>query len=176
MNRVLRLGEAFRVPDGTLVRTVPADPTVDLSIAGGEIEPHTASKIHLHPLVTQIIWVRSGALTVRMKDPAAAAPYTLELGADESVVTPPGSFFQLVNETGELCRVLYVVQPAFLFVTDPSGRVVYNDAVVFDEDWAALAAAGWPQPDAAALCAEREKHALRINPQAIQQKSAEPGS
>lgn len=157
MNRVFRLSPAFRVPDGTLVRTGLADPAVDLSIAGGEIEPHTVSKIDLHPLVTQVTWVRSGALTVRMKDAAAPAAYVLTLGPDESVVTGPGTFFQLVNDSGAPCRVLYIVQPAFLFVADPTGRVVYNDAVVFDEDWAALAAAGWPQPDPAVLRAVRQK-------------------
>lgn len=157
MNRVFGLSPASRVPDGTLVRTGLADPAVDLSIAGGEIEPHTVSKIHLHPLVTQVTWVRSGTLTVRMKNAAAPAPYTLTLGPDESVVTRPGTFFQLANETDAPCHVLYVVQPAFLFVADPTGLVVYNDAIVFDEDWAALAAAGWPQPDPAALRAERQR-------------------
>jgi hypothetical protein len=167
MNRVFRLSPAVRVPDGTHVRTGLAHPAVDLSIAGGEIEPHTASKIHLHPLVTQVTWVRSGTLTVRMKNAAAPAPYTLTLGPDESVVTRPGTFFQLVNDTGAPCHVLYIVQPAFLFVADPAGRVIYNDAVVFDADWAELAAAGWPQPDPDVLRAEREKFRLPTQPSGL---------
>jgi hypothetical protein len=92
-----------------------------------------------------------------MKDPATPKPYTLTLAADESVVTAPRTFFQLANDTGAPCRVLYIVQPAFVFVVDPAGHVIYNDAVVFDEDWTALAAAGWPQPDPAPLRAARER-------------------
>ena len=159
MKHVFHLGRPIRVPDGTLVRSAFAGGRgeADLSIAVGEIEPHSVSKIHLHPLVAQVAWVLSGALTVRMKDASAREPYTLTLAVDESVVTAPRTFFQLVNDTGALCRVLYIVQPAFLFVVDSTGHVIYNDAVIFDEDWAALAAAGWPRPDPAPLRATRAR-------------------
>jgi mannose-6-phosphate isomerase-like protein (cupin superfamily) len=161
MNHIFRLGEAFLVPDGTLVREVLAGPhDVNLSVAAGEIPPHTQSKIHLHPCVTQVTWVLSGALTVRMKVASASdSDFTLRLAPDESVVSRPGTFFQLINDGDALCRVLYIVQPAFLFVVDPTGRVVYNDAIVLDEDWSTLAANGWPQPDPAPLHAARRRHA-----------------
>jgi len=82
MNHIFRPGEAVRVPDGTLVRpALTGSPDVDLSIAAGEILPHTKSNIHLHPCVTRITWVLSGELTVRMKDDSAAEPYTLALCA-----------------------------------------------------------------------------------------------
>lgn len=152
MNRIFMAGEGFTVPDGTVVYSL-LDPAAlgqgagewaeGVSLALGHIPPHTTSKIHLHPVVTQVTWVISGQLTVMMKDPTAVAPYALDLAAEQAAMTLPGTFFQLVNHSGADCRVLYIVTPAFLFETDASGQALYNDALVFDSDWADLAAADW---------------------------------
>lgn len=41
--------------------------------------------------------------------------------------------------------VLYIVAPAFLFDADETG-VRYNDAIVLEESWEALATARWHVP------------------------------
>lgn len=152
MNRIFTAGEGFTVPDGTVVHSLLDAATFGpdagewaeaMSLAIGFIPPHTASKIHLHPIVTQATWIISGRLTVVMKDPAATVPYSLDLVAEQAALTLPGTFFQLVNRTDAECRVLYVVAPAFVFDVGPDGEVLYNDALVFDLDWDGLAATGW---------------------------------
>lgn len=110
----------------------------ELSLALGEIPPNTVSKIHIHPVVSQLTWVVSGELTIKMKDPSDNAPYILDLKAEESVFTEAGTFFQLINNSSESCRVLYVVSPAFLFEINKDGVVSYNDAIVLDEGWDTL--------------------------------------
>ena len=160
MNRIFSAGEGFPVPDGTIVHSV-LDPAAlsrstgewmeDISIAVGHIAPHTTSKIHLHAVVNQVTWVLSGELTVKMKDPRADVPYTLDVSGEQAVITRPGTFFQLVNRSDADCRVLYIVTPAFVFETDAGGKVVYNDALVLDHEWDDLAAMGWTLPDLAEI-------------------------
>jgi mannose-6-phosphate isomerase-like protein (cupin superfamily) len=144
MNKIFKIGGGFKVPDGTIVHSI-LDPQLlkregpkmvgDLSLALGEIPPKTVSKIHIHPIVSQLTWVVSGNLKVKMKDHSMDKPYSLELKSEEAAFTEAGTFFQLINEDSETCRVLYIVSPAFLFELDKEGRVLYNDAVVFDEGW-----------------------------------------
>ena len=143
------------MPDGTLVHSVldpsaPAGSSGDWtdapSLAVGLILPGVESKIHVHPVVGQITWVMSGQLTVKMKDRHVDNPYTLHLSAGQCVVTSPGTFVQWINAGPAPCRVLYIVSPAFVFETGDEGSVVYNDAVVLDEDWDALAGLNWPHP------------------------------
>jgi hypothetical protein len=108
------------------------------------IDPKSCSKIHVMPFVTQVTFVRSGNLVVRMKGPHDAGHYTSPiLAAGQAVLTEPGSFFQLINEGFERCDVLYIVSPAYVFEMGPDGSPLYDDAVVLDEDWDGLAAAGW---------------------------------
>jgi len=165
MKKIFNISEGFKVPDGTMVHSV-LDPRVasqyksewvdDISTAVGVIPAGITSKIHLHPLVTQVTWVLSGNLTVKMKDPKAEEPYSLNLSKDQSVVTKAGTFFQLVNSGKEECRVIYIVTPAFVFECSDKGEVVYNDALVLDQDWEELAKAGWKVPEMADIKAVRK--------------------
>lgn len=152
MKKVFSVGGGFTVPDGTVVHPI-MDPQLllrdgprmvgDMSLALGEIPPGTTSRIHVHPVVSQLTWVISGELDVRMKDASSDEPYTLCLGPEQSVMTEPGTFFQLINGGNRSCRVLYVVTPAFIFECDSAGRVIYNDAIVMEEDWGSLAKISW---------------------------------
>ena len=102
METVWTVGKGFQVLDGTVFRPV-MDPQVlrregktlvgNLSLALGEIPPSTASRIHLHPVVNQLTWFVAGELTVKMKEPALDAAYTLELRAREAVLTRAGLCF-----------------------------------------------------------------------------------
>ena len=77
MKHVFAMPEPFQVPDGTLVSPffnpkdsksgLPFDLLDSFSIAGGRIEAQSRSKIHIFPFVTQITFVRRGALEVWMK-------------------------------------------------------------------------------------------------------------
>ena len=183
MNRVFTAGEGFTVPDGTIVHSVldagslsqgAGEWVEGVSIALGHIPPHTTSKIHLHPAVTQVTWVVSGQLTVVMKDPASDAPYMLDLTSEQAAMTLPGTFFQLVNGGAADCRVLYIVAPAFLFEAGEGGEVLYNDALVFDADWGDLADAGWAVPELDDL--EAIHAARRASRQRLQRKLALQGS
>ncbi len=160
MQKIFTVGEGFTVPDGTIVH--PAVDAMlasracgtwvdDVSIALGKIPAGVTSNIHVHPVVAQVTWVLSGALTITMKDRTTAAPYHLELTANQSVWTQPGTFFQLSNPHRQPCRVLYIVTPAFLFEVDAHGNVAYNDAIVLEQDWDTLARAAWKIPQLAEL-------------------------
>lgn len=155
MKHIFSVRQGFPVPDGTIVHPVldpsvlsdaPAQHDDALSLAVGHVPPHTSSRIHVHPLVTQVTWLLSGRLVVKMKDAVEATPYTLQLAPEHAVLTRPGTFFQLINSTDHACRVLYIVTPAFLFECDDDGNVLYNDAVVLEQDWDELAAADWQVP------------------------------
>ena len=176
MNRIFTIGAGFPVPDGTIVHSILDTAALhhsaavwleQLSVALGVIPPRITSKIHLHPIVTQLTWVIAGELTVMMKDPDSDAPYSLGLTAEQAVITPPGTLFQLRNTRDVPCRVLYVVSPAFLFEIDAGGNVAYNDAIVLDAEWSELEATGWMLPEGIDLdnvLAEREKsrHRMRV--------------
>lgn len=159
MKRVLSLGPGFTVPDGTVVyellnrtdtkRDREPGRLDDFSIAAGDIGPYTSSKVHVHPVVTQVTWIVSGKLLVKMKDPLDG-PYTLELLPEQAAITAPGTFLQLINAGSLGCRVLYFVSPAFLHVSD-NGSVIYNDALVLDHTWEQLADMNWKPPEMGAL-------------------------
>lgn len=152
MKKIFDVGDGFDVPDGTIVHSI-MDPQLlrrdgprmvgDMSLALGEIPPGITSKIHVHPVVSQLTFVISGRLKVRMKDASNEEPYALNLGPEQSVMTEAGTFFQLINDSDENCRALYVVTPSFIFECDSAGRVLYNDAMVLDEDWDRLARISW---------------------------------
>ena len=138
MKRVFVSPDFFRVPDGTLVSEM-LRVGEGFNLGLGNVEPGMTSKIHLHPFVAQVTYVRSGRLIVWMRGPQDVKPYTLELFSDQACLTEPGTYFQLVNPGYEPCQVLYIVSPPFLYEADPTGKVVYNDAVVLDESWEDLA-------------------------------------
>ena len=155
MKKIFSAGDGFPVPDGTIVHSI-LDPRLasqggaawvdEISMAMGEIPAHTTSKIHVHPVITQVTYVLSGALTIVMKDATVGEPYRLPLAPNETVVTQPGTFFQLVNDQSVACRVLYITTPAFVFDADANGTVRYNDAMVLEEDWETLAGCAWKIP------------------------------
>jgi mannose-6-phosphate isomerase-like protein (cupin superfamily) len=156
MNRVFRITRAYRVPDGTLVAPFlnPRDTKSDLpwdlfdgfSIAAGEIEPHSTSKIHVMPFVTQVTFVLEGQLKVVMKD-AAEGPYEIQVDSHEAVLTRAGTFFQLVNRHDRSCKVLYIVSPPYLSEHGEDGTVIYEDAVVLDYSWEQLSTLNWQPPE-----------------------------
>jgi hypothetical protein len=121
---------------------LPGNLLEDISLAVGEIEPARQSKVHIMPLVTQATLVLQGKLEVWMKDADQPEPYSLRLGAEQAILTRPGTFLQFRNHTGLPCRVLYIVSPAYLFVME-KGKVVYDDSVVLEEDWEELGKKDW---------------------------------
>ncbi len=152
MRRIFSMERGNRVPDGTLVYpflnsrdstgNLPWGLLEEFSLAAGEIEPLQQSKIHVMPMLTQVTLVLQGCVEVWMKDPDHPAPYSLRLEEEQAVMTRAGTFFQMRNDTDSPCRVLYIVSPAYLFVIE-DGRVLYDDSVVFDEDWKDIERAGW---------------------------------
>jgi mannose-6-phosphate isomerase-like protein (cupin superfamily) len=154
MKRIFKIGQMFEIPDGTKVSPFlnPLDSNEKdlshrllsgMSIAAGEIPPDVKSKIHLHPLVSQVTWVIEGQLQVWMKGPKDSAPYSLDLQAQQAVFTEPQTYFQLVNPSQSASgRVLYLVSPAYVFEME-GDRVTYDDAVILDQDWEQLAGQKW---------------------------------
>lgn len=152
MNRLFRIPPPHVVPDGTLVAPflnardstsgLPFDLIEGFSLAAGTIPPHSQSKIHVMPFVAQVTFVRRGTLTVRMKAPADHAPYALKANTDEAILTEPGAFIQLVNDTTIPCEVLYIVSPAYVF-EQRDGEIRYDDSLVLDESWDELGSSRW---------------------------------
>jgi hypothetical protein len=138
LNRVFRRGKGTVVPDGTRVYPYlnPLDSTSGLpaglfggaSVALGVIRPRQRSKIQMHPLVTVIFWVVRGRLRIKTKS------YVLNLDAEDGAVARPGTYLQLINPSARECRVLYIVTPPYVFLKR-RGRIIYDDAVVFGDDW-----------------------------------------
>ena len=149
MNRIFSPGKFVTVPDGTEVSAflnatdstigdLPPDVLEGMSIAAGRIAPGTRSKIHAHPAVTQVTYVVSGGLTVKMKDPGEAQPYVLEVAAGSAVVSEPGALLQLCNETEQDVEVLYIVAPSYVFEIGADGQVIYDDSIQIADDWEAI--------------------------------------
>lgn len=158
MNKVFRVSDGFKVPDGTWVHSILDSQasfkgdlpfTEDISLALGTIPPHTESKIHIHPVITQVTWVIDGKLTVKMRDAKSGDTYVLNLHKEEAAVTAPMTFFQLINEGDADCRVLYIASPAFLFSESAENNISFNDAIVFDQNWEQLAKINWLLPELA---------------------------
>ncbi len=152
MRKIFSEGKGLQVPDGTKVfpllncrdstSGLPGNLLNDFSLALGEIEPHHHSKVHIMPLVTQVTFVLGGHLEVWMKDPDGTRPYSLQIIAEQAVLTRPGTFLQFRNHTHDPCRVLYIVSPAYIFLTE-EGRLIYDDSVVLDENWEELDKIDW---------------------------------
>jgi hypothetical protein len=169
MRRIFEIAEPFRVPDGTLVSPflnakdtesgLPFDLLDGVSVAAGSLEPQTRSKIHVMVFVTQVTFVRRGKLEVWMKSEEDLEPYALRLEEDQATLTRPGTFFQLVNNDPEPCQVLYIVSPAYVFEV-LNGAVLYDDAIVLEENWEDLRAAGW-RPSVKFPTWEQRQEALR---------------
>jgi hypothetical protein len=153
MNRIFEPTQFFPLPDGTRVapalnpwdinaRDLPWDALPGASLAVGEIPGGCMSKPHLHPIVTQITWVLEGALRVRMKGSQDRQAYELHVAAGSGVLTEPLTFLQFLNpDATSMARVLYIVTPAYIYLPGEEG---YDDALVFEQTWEQLAAAGFP--------------------------------
>jgi hypothetical protein len=171
VKRIFRRGRGTTVPDGTRVYPFlnPADSTSELpldlfsgaSVALGELQPGQSSKIHMHPLVTLMIWVVSGHLSLKLKDRLSNTPYTLKLRAEDGAVALPGTFLQLLNETRTSCRVLYVVSPAYVFL-QVGRKILYDDAIVLDASWDELSRLRWRPACVPKLAAVRAARALAL--------------
>jgi len=157
MNRVFEPSGYFPVPDGTEVSAflngtdvtqndVPWNALGAMSIASGRIGPGVVSWIHAHPVLTQVTYVVTGALTVRMKGPNEIRPYSLTLHRGQAVLTPPGTFFQLDNQREESAEVLYLTSPSYVFDMD-GDEVAYDDAVLIARSWAEMESAEFGLPD-----------------------------
>lgn len=152
MNQIFKITNGFIVPDGTKVfpflnskdcmSNLPFDLLDEFSISAGEILQKSKSKIHIHPLVKQVTFVLEGEIIIRMKHQLSSIPYDCKLKKYEAVLTEEGTFYQLNNESDKVCKVLYIVSPAYLFeIVDD--QVVYDDAIVLDEGWDQLAQLNW---------------------------------
>lgn len=100
MNRLFQPEQYYKVPDGTFVSPfltatdanqagLPRDLLGEMSIAAGRIDGGVASAVHLHPVVTQVTYLLSGELTVRMKAPDDSTPYALTLAAGQASICLP---------------------------------------------------------------------------------------
>jgi hypothetical protein len=131
-----------------------------LSIAGGQLAPGIRSKIQNMPLVTQVTYILRGQLTVKMKEEQTPQHYTLYLKANQAVLTKPRTYLQLLNESDEVCTVLYIVTPSYVFEFEEN-RVAYDDSVVFDEDWETIESSSW-QPNPFSTLNDREAAIERL--------------
>lgn len=156
MNRIFRPRGHVTASDGTDVSAflnatdssqgeVPWGALGQMSIASGRIGPRVHASVHVHPVVTQVTYVVSGELSVRMKDASAAEPYDLALQRGEAVVVEPRTLFQLRNDSDAAAEVLYLVSPSYVFELE-RGAVRYDDAIVVAETWEALAAKQYDVP------------------------------
>ena len=144
------------MPDGTEVShflnatdvyqdDVPWDALGDLSIASGRILPRVHSSVHMHPIVTQVTYVVSGSLTVRMMDAGAAEAYELSVNPGSAVITRPGTLFQLLNDSDAVAEVLHIVTPSYVFEIE-RGAVKCDDALIVAANWEDLVAANYDVP------------------------------
>ncbi len=77
-----------------------------------------------------------------MKDPDGTRPYSLQITAEQAVLTGPGTFLQFRTHTHDPCRVLYIVSPAYIFLIE-EGKLIYDDSVVLEENWEELDKIDW---------------------------------
>lgn len=154
MRKVFEQKKPFRVPDGTLVSPflnakdsesgLPFDLLDEFSVASGIIGPLVESKIQVLPFVTQVTYVLEGELTAIMREPGENSTYEVSCQVDQAIITKPGTFLQLINRSySTLCRVLYIISPAYVFEKDANDEVIFDDSIALDEDWETLAKQGW---------------------------------
>lgn len=145
MDRVFEPRGWFTVPDGTDVSAfltatdetqtdIPWGALGDMSIAAGRIGAGVHSWVHVHVLVTQVTYVVSGELTIRMRDPGTTGHYDLPLRAGQATVAAPGTLYQLRNDHAVDAQVLYIVSPSYVFEL-VNGEVGYDDASLVAERW-----------------------------------------
>ena len=156
MNNIYKIEKGIVVPDGTTVfeiigvsqsKTEGLPITKEQSLAYGKLAPGEKSKVHVHPVISHLTWVISGQLTVGMKDKKSSEMYFIEVAPRETVLTEPETFFQLINNSDQVCEVLYMVAPAFIFEVNEQGEILYNDQIVLNLGWKELAERNWQIPE-----------------------------
>jgi mannose-6-phosphate isomerase-like protein (cupin superfamily) len=156
MNRIYKIENGVVVPDGTTVYEIigPVQssneglPIIEEhSLAQGVLDPNEKSSVHVHPIISHLTWVISGELTVGMKDKNSEDMYFITVKPNETVLTEPGTFFQLLNNGKDICKVLYIVAPAFIYEVDENGNVLYNDQIVLNMTWEELRKNNWTIPE-----------------------------
>jgi hypothetical protein len=157
MDQIFQAGDYFTVPDETDVsaflnatdvtqKELPWDALGDVSIASGRVRAGCHSWVHLHPAVTQVTYVLSGGLTIRMKDPGTADFYDNDLTSGQAVVSQPGTLFQLRNDAVKDAYVLYIVSPSYVFYMEGE-KVVYDDAILLTRTWDELRSQNYKVPE-----------------------------
>lgn len=172
MQQVFRLTNGFMVPDETIVYPflnskdaksgIPWDISDFTSLAVGLIAPFTASRIHVHPIVTLITWVIQGHLTIKMKDKGNPMPYEVEIGPEQAALIEPGTMLQHINRTDMVCRALYIVSPAYVYLPSSGATTGYDDAIILYRDWDALAQEDWSLPELVDLASIQNARASAI--------------
>jgi hypothetical protein len=110
MKQVFQAGNYVTVPDGTDVSAflnptdstqagLPRDGLGDFSIASGRVPSGVHSWVHVHPIVTQVTYVVTGVLTVRMKEPEDTDFYDVRVLPGQAVVSEPWTLFQCAMMT-----------------------------------------------------------------------------
>lgn len=176
MNYIFRPGSSIVVPDGTALQEIFGPRTLhelgkpvltEVSTALGTLPPNVSSSIHVHPIILHLTYVLSGQLTVAMKDPDSKSYYTIDLLPGETVLTRPCTLFQLINRTVATCQALYIVAPAFVFETDATGNILYNDQIVLEgKTWSDLEKENWVVPeleDIDSIRKRRDESLKRLN-------------
>jgi quercetin dioxygenase-like cupin family protein len=157
MKKLFRPEHFTTVADGTQVsaflnandannstaRDIPASLAGNLSVAAGRIGVGVTSAIHAHPVVTQVIYVTSGEMTVLMMDRLQSKPNQHVVPSGSTIVSEPGTLLQLCNHSEAVVEVLYIVSPAYVFEADAAGQVFYDDAVLVAQDWQSLSEQNW---------------------------------
>ena len=101
-------------------------------------------KIHIYPLVTLITWDISGMLQI--KDPEHDESYVVVFEAQQAALNKPQTFLQYINVVDELCRVPYIVSPAYVFLMEMDGTVTHDEVVVTVLDLEELTQQQWHIP------------------------------
>ncbi len=151
---------AFLNPMDAMQSHLPWGVLGDMSLASGRILAGVVSRIHVHPVITQVTVVLSGEITVLMKESDDdSSPYVLKLNKGQAVVTKPGTFLQLKNSSKIVAEVLYIASPAFVFEVNDDG-LSYDDAIILHESWDELRQSGYAMP--ALELSAYEANALRL--------------
>jgi len=124
---------------------LPFDLLDGFSIAAGKLKPGICSQIHILPSVTQVNFVLSGELTIRMGEKGKVKHYYEQVvRPNEAMLTSPGTFLELCNFGKDICEVLYIISPAYVYLLE-DGKVIYDDSIMIprDETWGNILSDDW---------------------------------
>jgi mannose-6-phosphate isomerase-like protein (cupin superfamily) len=156
LNHVFGPRGYFKVPDGTDVSPflnatdvnqtdVPWGALGEMSIASGRIDPGVNSWVAMRPATTEVTYLLSGRLTIRMKDANAAEPYDLNLQPGQAVISEPGTLVQFRNISDAVAEVLYITTPTYVFETE-GDEIFYDETIIIAPTWEQLEVAGYDVP------------------------------